>query len=146
MVCPETCEKHTSTNETTVTHGLVSANDEAKTETEIDHSGNERVGETLHCVSKKLYPFCFCNNFFDREPIFTIFGKNVAKGNGNMRSLTCLLLTREKVVSVAHVTTAGFQLLTFLHIFHLLRFAFHISFPVLYNIRHPYHTLLAHYR
>ena len=46
-----------------------------------------------HCVSKKLYPFCFCNNFFNREPFFTIFGRNVANGIGNMQCLTCLLLT-----------------------------------------------------
>ena len=42
---------------------------------------------------KKLCPFYFCNNFFIREPIFIIFGKNVAKEIGNMQSLTCLLLT-----------------------------------------------------
>ena len=28
---------------------------------------------------KKLHPFYICNNFFIREPIFIIFGKNVAK-------------------------------------------------------------------
>ena len=42
---------------------------------------------------KKLYPFYFCNNFFIREPIFIIFGKNLAKEIGNMQSLMCLLLT-----------------------------------------------------
>ena len=31
----------------------------------------------LHCVSKKLYPFYFCNNFFIRELIFIIFGSNM---------------------------------------------------------------------
>jgi len=43
----------------------------------------------LHCVSKKLYHFCICNNFFNREPIFTIFGKNVAKGIGNICRALC---------------------------------------------------------
>jgi len=33
----------------------------------------------LYTVFKNLYPFYFCNNFFIREPIFIIFGKNVAK-------------------------------------------------------------------
>ena len=43
---------------------------------------------------KKLYLFCFfCNNFFNREPIFIFFGKNVANRIGNMQSLTGLLLT-----------------------------------------------------
>ena len=41
-----------------------------------------------------LKPFLFfCNNVFNREPIFTFFGRNVAKGIGNTQSLTCLLLT-----------------------------------------------------
>jgi len=38
------CEKHTSTNEIKVTHGVVSANDKVKTGTEVDHSRNERDG------------------------------------------------------------------------------------------------------
>ena len=45
------CEKHTSTNETKVTHEVVSANDEAKTESEINHSGSERDGPPLEQVA-----------------------------------------------------------------------------------------------
>jgi len=32
---------------------------------------------TVHCVSKKLYPFYFCKNFFIHEQIFIIFGSNM---------------------------------------------------------------------
>ena len=49
------------------------------------------VAEVQHHMytvfQKKLYPFCFCNNFFNRKPIFTIFGKNVVKGIGNMQTV-----------------------------------------------------------
>ena len=32
----------------------------------------------IHCVSKKLHPFYFCNNFVDPGPIWIIFGRYVA--------------------------------------------------------------------
>ena len=46
----------------------------------------------LHCVSKKLYPFYFCNNFVDSGPIWMIFGRNVANEYYNLLTLTFLLL------------------------------------------------------
>ena len=50
------------------------------------------AGSNVHCVSKKLHPFYFCNNFFFiPEPIFIIFGKNVAKDTVNMQSLNYVL-------------------------------------------------------
>ena len=46
----------------------------------------------LHCVSKKLYSFYFCNNFVDSGPIWIIFDKNVANEFYNLLTLTYLLL------------------------------------------------------
>jgi len=53
------------------------------------------TGVYVHCVSEKTIPFYFCNrpNFIIRKPIFIIFGENIANEIGNMKSLTCLLLT-----------------------------------------------------
>ena len=53
----------------------------------------------LHCVSKKLHPFHFCDNFVGHEPML-IFGKNVAKEIGNMQRLTLLLLTVQNVLGL----------------------------------------------
>ena len=36
------------------------------------------VHQQLHCVSKKLHSFYFCNNFVDPGPIWIIFGRYVA--------------------------------------------------------------------
>ena len=45
------CGKHTSTNETKVTHGVVSANDKVKIGTRVDHSRNKRDGSPLEQVA-----------------------------------------------------------------------------------------------
>jgi len=48
--------------------------------------------DNIHCVSKKLYPFYFCNNFVDSGPIWIIFGRNVHNEYYNLLTLTYLLL------------------------------------------------------
>ena len=37
----------------------------------------------LHCVSKKLHPFYFSNNFVDPGPIWIIFGNDTPEENCN---------------------------------------------------------------
>jgi len=46
----------------------------------------------VHCVSKKLHPFYFCNNFVGPRPILIIFGRTVANEFYNLPTVTYLLL------------------------------------------------------
>jgi len=57
----------------------------------VNNSANAMLRN--YTVFQKTIHFYFYNNFFIREQIFIIFGKNVAKDIVNMQSLTCLLLT-----------------------------------------------------
>ena len=93
------CEKHTSTNETKVTHEVVSANDEAKTETEIDHSGSERDGPPLEQVAavqtrametkEKLPP----KSILDKFDCFVSFSVHIIYVR--VRLVSCVLVERE---------------------------------------------------
>jgi len=49
------CEKHTSTSETKVTHGVVFAKDKVKTGTEADHSRNEIDGSPLEVAAVQTW-------------------------------------------------------------------------------------------
>jgi len=42
----------------------------------------------IHCVSNKLHPFYFCNNFVDPGPILIIFGNDTPEENCNK---TCIV-------------------------------------------------------
>ena len=58
----------------------------------------------MFTVFQKNYTlFYFCNNFFIREPIFIIFGKNVAKDTVNMQSLTCVVSSVEDHILVENL-------------------------------------------
>ena len=46
------------------------------------------VAHNIHCVSKKLHPFYFCNNFVDPGFICIIFGSDTPEENCNK---TCIV-------------------------------------------------------
>ena len=55
---------------------------------------------------KKLHPYYFCDNFVGHEPMWIIFGKNVAKEIGNMQRLTWLLLSVQMRTSLSVASVA----------------------------------------
>ena len=58
----------------------------------IERYSSIQFSYNIHCVSKKLHPFYFCNNFVDSGPILIIFGRSVANEFYNLLTLTYLLL------------------------------------------------------